>query len=821
VDLLSNTSFRTDQRFVRLALWACCLAPLMSGTMHGQGAPAAPAPSINLPSMSSQSRGTSTTGTANGATPGSPAVPAMGQNEIDITSQRAQNQTQAKLVPLAVAPAPLTEFQQIVAESTGRVLPIFGANLFTTTPSTFAPVDNIPVTPDYVIGPGDELRIQIWGQVNQQGSFVVDRTGSIALPEVGTVHVAGVQFSQLRDFLKSQLGRIYRNFDLNVNLGQLRSIQVFVVGQARQPGSYSIGSLSTLLNALFASGGPLPQGSLRDIQVNRGSETITHFDLYDLLLHGDKSKDVRLESGDVIFIPDVGPQVAVLGSVTTPSIYELRGEKSFNQVIALAGGLTNAASDSKLRVERIYNHTERSVIDVDLASGDSALVQNGDIVNISSIIDRFKDAVTLRGNVANPGRYVWRQGMRISDLIPNREALVTRNYYLRQNQLGQGNTDYRGPLSEGSLGIQSGAVAEAAIDRGIVGANGGGNTIGASLTSGNRNFAAATDIILSAPDIDWDYAVVERQNANNLTTSLLPFNLGKAVLDKDPSQDLELLSGDVVTIFSKADIRVPSAQQTKFVKLEGEFIASGVYSVLPGETLRQLLVRSGGLSPDAYLYASEFTRDSVRRVERQRIIEYADALEGEITARSANLAAAAVTDRDAAAAQSSGAEARSTLARLRQAQPTGRIVFQLKPDAKGIDSLPDIALEDGDRFVVPRAPATVSVQGQVYYANAFIYQRGKRVRDYLQLAGGPDRTSDRKREFILRADGSVLSRQYTDSGQRTLFASTSFDHLVMLPGDTIVVPPTIEKSSVLRNLVDISNILQGFGLGAAAIVVLK
>ena len=821
MDLLSNTSFRTDQRLVRLALWACCLAPLMGGTMQGQSAAGVSTPSYNMPSMGSQSTGTSTTGYPSGATSGSPTVPAMGQNQIDITSQRTQNQTQAKLVPLTVAPTPLTEFQQIVAESTGRMLPIFGANLFNTTPSTFAPVDNIPVTPDYVIGPGDELRLQIWGQVNQQGSFVVDRTGSIALPEVGTVHVAGVQFSQLRDFLKSQLGRIYRNFDLNVNLGQLRSIQVFVVGQAQQPGSYSIGSLSTLLNALFASGGPLPQGSLRDIQVKRGSETITHFDLYDLLLHGDKSKDIRLESGDVIFIPDVGPQVAVMGSVTTPSIYELRGEKSFNQVIALAGGLTNAASDSKLRVERIYNHTERSVIDVDLASGDSAPVQDGDIVNISSIIDRFKDAVTLRGNVANPGRYVWHQGMRISDLIPNREALVTRNYYLKQNQLGQGNTDYRGPLPEGSLGILTGAVAEAAVDRGIVGANGGGNTIGASLTSGNRNFAATTDIILSAPDIDWDYAVIERQNTTNLTTSLLAFNLGKAVIDKDPSQDLDLLSGDVVTIFSQADIRMPSAKQTKFVKLEGEFVASGVYSVLPGETLRQLLVRAGGLSPDAYLYASEFTRDSVRRVERQRIIEYADALEGEITARSATLAAAAVTDRDAAAAQSSGAEARSTLARLRQAQPTGRIVFQLKPDAELINSLPDIALEDGDRFVVPKRPATVSVQGQVYYANAFIYEKGRRVKDYLQLAGGPDRTSDRKREFILRADGSVLSRQYTDSGQRTLFASTYFDRLVMLPGDTIVVPPTIEKNSTLRNLVDISTILEGFGLGAAAISVLK
>ena len=162
---------------------------------------------------------------------------------------------------------------------------------------------------------------------------MVDRTGSISLPEVGTIHVAGLQFSQLADFLRSQIGRVYRNFDLNVNLGQLRSIQVFVVGRARQPGSYTIGSLSTLLNALFASGGPLPQGSLRDIQVKRAGETITHFDLYDLLLRGDKTKDVRLEPGDVIFIPDVGPQVAVLGSVTLPAIYELRDEKSFKQVI--------------------------------------------------------------------------------------------------------------------------------------------------------------------------------------------------------------------------------------------------------------------------------------------------------------------------------------------------------------------------------------------------------------------------------------------------------------------------------------------------------
>jgi protein involved in polysaccharide export with SLBB domain len=820
VDLLTKGLFQIDKRLDRLALLTCCLALLMVGKMNAQD-PSAPFIVTDPTAMTPQVPGVTALGAQARSAQGSTTVPTLVNGETDISSPRPLDRTQARPALTPAPPPQPTEFQQIVAGSSGHMLPIFGADLFNSTPSTFAPVDNIPVTPDYVIGPGDELRLQIWGQVNQRGSFVVDRTGSISLPEVGTIHVAGLQFAQLSDFLKSQLGRVYRNFDLNVNLGQLRSIQVFVVGRARQPGSYTIGSLSTLLNALFASGGPLPQGSLRDIQVKRNGETITHFDLYDLLLHGDKTKDVRLEPGDVIFIPDVGPQVAALGSVNSPAIYELRGEKNFNQVIALAGGLTNVAASSRVHVERISNHTERSEIDVDLAAGDSVTVQDGDVVNVISIIDRFQNSVTLRGNVANPGRFVWHQGMRISDLIPNREALITRNYYIRHDQLGRNDPDSKGVLPEGALGVQSGAVADTAINRGIVGANGGGNSLGSTLTTGNRNFGATTDVILSAPDIDWDYAVIERQSTTDLTTSLLPFSLSKAVLDKDPSQNLELLAGDVITIFSKADIRVPSSQQTKFVKLEGEFAASGIWSVQPGETLRQLLVRAGGLTPDAYLYASEFTRESVRRTERQRIIEYADALEGEITARSASLASSALTDRDAAAAQSAGAEARATLSRLRQAQPSGRIVFQLNSDAKDLASLPDLPLEDGDRFVVPKMPSTVTVQGQVYDGNSFVYQKGRRVKDYLRLAGGPDRTADRGHEFILRADGSVVSRQNASFGQRTLFADRGFEDVVLLPGDTVIVPPVVEKGSFLRNMVNISNILEGFGLGAAAINVLK
>lgn len=862
---LTRDSLRRFRRFHRLAFCLCCLALLMAGNMEGQATTSSDS-SPDPNAMNSQPSGTYAPSTSVQQT-GSPAEQDISGDSLDqnqgfspeqrqsltpqqrqaLASQRNRTDQQLRIS----APAPLTEFQKVVRDTSGHVLPIFGADLFNTPPSTFAPVDNIPVTPDYVIGPGDELRLQIWGQINQRGSFVVDRTGSISLPTVGTIHVAGLPFSQLSDFLKSQLARVYRNFDLNVNLGQLRSIQVFVVGRAKKPGSYTIGSLSTLLNALFASGGPLPQGSLRDIQVRRGAQTITHFDLYDLLLHGDKTKDVGLQSGDVIFIPDVGPQVALTGSVTAPGIYELHGETTFKQVVALAGGLTNVAAGTQLRVESIYKHAARSELSVDLTASDSPMVQDGDIISATSIIGKFENAVTLRGNVANPGRYPWHPGMHISDLIPNRDVLVTRNYYQRQDELGRPNPEFKessneetaqpgaaqaatsltsstqgqrntsGNSNQGALGLQSGPVTDAAEDRGTSSASGGGNSVGATLTESNRSFTGSTDIVLSAPDIDWDYAVIERQTEPTLKTILVPFNLGKVVLDKDASQDLELMNGDVVTIFSKADIRVPSEQQTKFVKLEGEFVSAGVYSVQPGETLRQLVARAGGFTPDAYLYASEFTRDSVKRLERQRLIEYADELEGEISSRSANLASSAVTDRDAAAAQASAVEARNTVARLRQVQPTGRIVFQLKPEAQGVASIPDLPLEDGDRFIVPKTPSTVSVQGQVYDANAFVYKSSRRVKDYLQLAGGPNRDADRSREFILRADGSVVSRQYGNLAGRALFADHDFDHVAMLPGDTIVVPPTIEKGSVMRNLVNIANILEGFGIAAAAIQVLR
>ena len=324
-------------------------------------------------------------------------------------------------------------------------------------------------------------------------------------------------------------------------------------------------------------------------------------------------------------------------------------------------------------------------------------------------------------------------------------------------------------------------------------------------------FRPRNDVKLGEPDIDWSYAVIERQSKENLTTALLPFNLGKLVLSGDLSQNLDLMPGDVVTIFSKADIRVPQAQQTRFVRLEGEFVSSGIYSVQPGETLRQLVARAGGFTPEAYLYGSEFTRESTRRVQQQRLNQYVDQITLQVSTSAINSANSAVSAQDTAALAASQAQNQNVIASLRQARATGRIVLELKPDTRDVAQLPDLPLEDGDRFIVPRIPSTVSIDGAVYNQNSFVYDPHRRVGAYIRLAGGANRDADKSRAYVIRASGSVLSKQYSSS-----LINSGFDSLHLYPGDTIVVPLSIDKGKSLRLIVDIAQIIGQFGLAIAA-----
>jgi protein involved in polysaccharide export with SLBB domain len=737
-------------------------------------------------------------------------------SDIEQLSWQATARNQTQQVPLP--PEPPTEFQKFVTSTTGQTLHIYGASLFNSVPSTFAPLDMTPVPPDYVIGPGDELRIRVWGQVNFQTNVRVDRSGEIFLPQIGPVHVTGMPFSALDAHLRGVVGRIYRNFDLTADVGQIRAIQVYVSGQARRPGVYTVSSLSTLVDTLFASGGPSVQGSMRHIQLRRGSAVVTDFDFYDLLVRGDKSKDVKLQSGDVIFIPTVGPQAAITGSVRNPAIYELRADESLAGLLADAGGVTSVASEARVSIERIDDHRDRHAMEVAYdASGLATSLADGDLIRVYSIVPIYRKTVTLRGNTANPGRFAWHAGMRISDLIPDKESLITRNYWWKRAQLG--------------LPVPEGANAPSQTGLGL----GGGLNLSAEQRTTSAPVAETqitpaaqapapvqqTEIGVLAPEIDWNYAVIERLDPETLKTVLIPFDLGKLVLQHDASQDIELQAGDVVSILSEADIRVPLAQQTKVVRLEGEFAHAGVYTVQPGETLSHLVERAGGLTSNAYLYGSEFTRESVRAVQQARIDEYIQKLSTQI--QQDFLAAAASSVKSASSTQNpaSGASIQSgeknVLATLRQIHATGRIVLRFAPDSSGTDSLPNVALEDGDRFIVPHVPATVNVIGAVYNQNSFLYVRARRAGTYLQMAGGPNSDADRSREFIIRADGEVVSRKRGE----TIWSGGKFSSLRINPGDTIVVPEKTYRPSMMNSVMNWSQLTSQLAMDTAIINVLK
>ncbi|HVO78826.1 MAG TPA: SLBB domain-containing protein [Candidatus Bathyarchaeia archaeon] len=678
--------------------------------------------------------------------------------------------------PSASRTVELTDFQRLVAQSLGYTLPIYGASLFTNAPTTFAPVDRIPVTANYVVGPGDELLIRAWGQIEFDVHARVDRNGTIFIPKVGNLNVAGLKFEQLHGFLTSQISRIYRDFDLNVSMGDLRSIDVFVVGQAQQPGRYTVSALSTLANAIFTSGGPLPSGSMRKIQLKRGAKVVTEFDLYDLLIKGDKSHDAALQPEDVIYFPPVGPQVAVGGQVNTPAVYELKGETTLAEVIALAGGLTNTANGGRVLVEEILNRNSRRVDEVALnAAALARPMKDGDLVNVTALSPRFENAITLRGNVANPGRYPWHEGMRISDLIPSREFLITREYWQQQNQL----------------------TLE-------------------SQVPGAKPSGAQNDVRRSAPDINWDYAVVQRMEPQDLSTNLVPFNLGLAILEHDSTNNVPLRPGDVVTVFSQSDLRVPELKQTKFVRLTGEFGASGVYRVKPGQRLRELVREAGGLTPSAYLYGAQFSREWVRSEQKKRLDQLITEAEKSLNRRAAQLATTATSPTEVTSGNAAIEAERANLDVLRRIQPDGRVVLNLHPDDTTVDAIPDLALEDGDEFYVPSTPATVTVIGDVYNQGAFIREPGKTVNSYLRNAGGPTRDADKGRIFVVRANGGVVNKDASSS-----FWSGGFDSMILMPGDAIIVPEQTDKGSFLRGLKDWSTILFNFGLAAAAIKVLS
>ena len=557
---------------------------------------------------------------------------------------------------------------------------------------------------------------------------------------------------------------------------------MYVVGQALQPGTFQLSSVSTLVNALFASGGPSANGSMRAIELKRAGKTITTLDLYDFIARGDKSRDLPLLAGDVIVIPPVGPRVAVTGAFDQAAIYELKpGATSVGDILNLGGGVPALATAQKAMLERITRSSNppRQVQELVLDEPGLRLpMQDGDVLTLLGISPAFANAVTLQGTVAAPLRYRWFDGMKILDLIPERDALITGDYYKRKNLLVQN--------------------AESA------------KNAGTSVTSQIRNMV---------DQINWDYAVIERLDRTKLSTQLIPFNLGKAVLQKDPAHNLPLLPGDVVTILSQGDLLVPVERQSRLVRLEGEVATPGVYQTLPGETLPQLIKRIGGLTPEAYVFGTELSRESVKKRQQQNLDTLIRRLEAQSQSQQgtpvANRNSTGSADQTAAILQLQQAQLKSQIERLKSFKSNGRLALELDPRNPSLAALPDLPLEDGDRIMVPSTPGFVAAFGSVNNENMFIYRNGKTVGDVIKSAGLTE-DAEPSQAFVLRADGSIISRN-----DRSGWFGSNFESVAMMPGDTLVVPAQLDRESrynaFIRGAKDWTQILSNLGLGVAAL----
>lgn len=811
-------------------------------------------PPANLPRGAGQATG-------QGALPGTPAngyVPgSMGRLPQNGTNPQRSGPMSTDDTGMALRefpPPPPSEFQKFVAGATGRLLPVFGSPFFREAGRQPQTADNVPVSGDYTVGPGDEVVLRAWGSIDVDYRSTVDRNGMLNLPKVGSFNVAGVKASELERHLRAQIGRLYTNFNLSVSLGQLRGLRIFVVGPAQRPGVYTLPSQSTMLSALVAAGGPSPTGSMRKVTLRRDNKDISELDVYEFLVQGDKSKDVQLVAGDVVVVSPVGPRVALTGAVETPAIYELKSaDEPLRELLRYAGGAPVLANPNKAQLERI-DPTQQKARFVDEfridAAGLAKPLHDGDVVTLLPISPQFANAVTLKGHVAQPLRYAWKPGMRIRDLIPDREALISPDFYRRKNLLVQVIEDDERLRRDLGRGTQNGPSRQSESSGRMMGD--GQQLDGSNLPNGpdgapsstignNANISrtrrasdeterlddrTAVERARKSPaalfdELNWDYAVIERLNANDLKTQVIPFNLGKVVLQGDEANNLELLAGDVVTVYSQKDVRVPVARQTRLVSIEGEVAAPGVYQLLPGETLKGLLNRVGGFTPQAYLYGLEFTREETRKRQRENLTQAIARLE----ALSATQAARDAANRrdDAAAATSttvSNLATQAQLSRLRRLEPNGRIALELLPTTATIDALPDLPLDHGDRIIVPPRPGFVIVAGAVVNSNAFLWKPGRTAGDFLRLAGA-DESADPSNMFILRADGTVAHA----NDRRGLFGRNNLESQEMQPGDALIVPNQLDFETwgraLVRNLKDWSQIFSQFGLGIAAIHSLK
>jgi protein involved in polysaccharide export with SLBB domain len=726
----------------------------------------------------------------------------------------------------------------------------FGYDVFRKTVSTFAPVTNVPVGPDYVIGPGDCFTLTLWGRVDGHHLLRVDRDGQIVLPEVGALKVWGMKFSELDSYLQHELSRKFTDFKMSVSMDRLRTVRVFVVGEVAAPGTYTVSSLATVIQALFAAGGPSKNGSLRNVRLLRNGSEPVRIDLYEFLMGGDRHADMRLQEGDTVFVPVIGPVVAVAGNVKRPAIYEITGPTNLDAVLDLAGGINFAGWLQRVQVERVENHHRHIVVDFDLSrappspAGNDArqeqpqtLLQDGDIVKVFSVAPREEMVVYLEGYAVRPGKYQWRPGLRLRAILtsydvlqpqPNLtygeiERLVPPDLHAivlpfdpgrllagdeAQNlELAQFDTIrvYRWDKRDVQSVTISGMVFDPCEYR---------------LVEGMR----VTDLINAAGGLKKNAylrtAEITRRNITQegMTSEKIDVDLEKA-LAGDPQENVLLQDYDYLVVRP-----IPDLDFGWTAMIEGEVKFPGTYPTWRGETLGSLIERAGGYTQQAYLRGAVFTRKSAKQVQRRRLDDLIRQVEESMLTSTEQTISGAL-DAETVRGQQTALEAKKELlAKLRAAEITGRVVLRLASLEEFKGSKYDIELENGDKLVIPQMPGVVHVVGEVFNPTSLLYERNSSVNYYLRRVGGMTKDADKGQLSVIKADGSVISMQQGNRGKLIFWDSTSNQWLFggfmnhrLEPGDTIVVPRKIDRFFWLKSTKDITQII--FQIAVAAGVV--
>ena len=763
-------------------------------------------------------------------------IPTMAAAKAAVpAAPKVARETVSSTQTLAVAVAPVAVAGVGEAAPASSLKP-FGYDLFANAPTTFAPAASIPVSSDYLLGPGDTLDILFYGKTNTAFSLEINREGFVDFPQLGPVGLAGLTYGEAKDMLQARIAAQIIGTQVSISMGSLRSMQVFVLGEAFKPGAYTVSSLSTITHALVSSGGVSDIGSLRNIQLKRQGKLVATLDLYDLLLAGDTSNDVRVQAADVIYIPTVGDLASIEGQVLRPAIYELKGTESIQDLVELAGGMGPKAFAQSARLQRINFDGFMTTLDVDLTQSEdkSASLRGGDHLTVDAITNYKKDVVSLQGAVRHEGDFAWRDGMRVSDIVATRDKLnpdadlgavmlvreipnsadiemlifsferVLADFSSEDNQrlmsrdkiivlsaYGDRATQISPYITQLKRQATLGTSAKIVASGGTVRFPGEYPLVeGMSIDDLIR---LSGGLVESAYSQSAEIARIDLSNPNRAVSSIVVSSLtGSSTMALQPSDYVEFRT-------------IPDFRETQTISLEGEFVFPGTYAFDKGENLSSVIQRAGGFTDEAFVDGSIFLREALKIREQQELDRLAKILNDDLNADSLR-----DTNSNVAVDDAQLTLQRDAIEALASAEAQGRLVIPLMKILNF--SVDDVTLKTNDRLLIPKFNQEVTVIGEVQRPTSYLYDASFSQADYLMQSGGIKPSADKRGIYVVKAGGQVIMP--TRGWFRFRSAQANIG-----PGDTIVVPLDTDDTRIrgIPLLAEVSTIIYQLALGAAAV----